>query len=107
MRDRISEHVEQLQALSVKPMEVLEDHEQRLIEGRAQQNSLDSLQRSLLSDFAVHRRQRIGLSRDAEQTEEIGQSILEAAVEYCDLACHLLAALALIVFGGDAEITAQ
>ena len=53
----------------VDPVQVLEDHDQRLVEALAHQYPLDRLQRPPPPDLRVHLRQRVVALDDAEQGE--------------------------------------
>ena len=88
-------------------MEVFENHHQRLIERFAQSYALDRLQRAPLPDLPVHLREWIITLDNTEQAEQIGQCVFQTSIERYDSSCDLLAALALIVPGGNVEIIAQ
>ncbi len=105
--DRIGQQVQQLLGLLVDPVEVLEDHHQRLIEALAQHDALDRVQRAPLLDLPVHLRQRIVALDDAEQTEQIGQRVFQTSIEREHASGYLLAALAFIVLGRNVEVVAQ
>ena len=62
-------------------MEVLEDHHQRLVEAFAQQDPLDSFERTPLLQLPVHLRERIVALDDTEQPEQVQQRVLKRAVE--------------------------
>ena len=67
--------------LLVDPVQVLEDHHQRLVERLAQQDALDRIERAPLADLRVHLRQRIVALDDPEQREQIRQRVLQRAIQ--------------------------
>ena len=104
--DRVGEQIQELLGLLVDPVQILEDHHQRLIQTLAQDDAFDRLQRPPLLDLPVHLRQGILTLDDAEQTEEVWQRVFQRTVEDCDPAGDLLAPLALAVAGGNVEVVA-
>ena len=105
--DRIGEQVQQLLGLLVDPVEVFEDHHQRLIETLAQDDAFDRFQRAPLSDLPVHLRQRIVALDDAKQTEQVRQWCLRAPIEREYASGDLLAPRSFIVLVRNPEIIAQ
>src|ERR1700722_2017487 len=85
-------------------MQVLEDHDERLVQAFAQQQALDRVERTAPSDFGIKARELIVAFRHLEQSEKIRQSVLQRSIEDQDLSGYSLAALARVVFRGNREI---
>jgi len=79
--NRIGQQIQELLCLLIDPVQVLENHHQRLIEGLAQQDPLDRLQCAPLLHLTVHLCQRIITFDQTQQSEQIRQRILQRAVE--------------------------
>src|SRR5208282_4318700 len=102
--DRVGEQIEESLCALVDPMEVLEDHHQRLIERLAQHDALDRIQRVPLSDLGTHSGKTVGTLNDSEEAEEVRQRILKRAVQRQEPADHSLAPLARVIFCSDVEV---
>ena len=105
--DRVGEQIEQSLGALVDPMEVLEDHDQRLVERFAQENPLDRVERAPLASLHLDLRDLTVLVAQAEQSVQVRECILERAIESEDLAVNLLAPRALVVLGADLEIAPE
>ena len=105
--DGIGQQIQQLLGLLVDPVEVLEDHHQRLIQTLAQHDAFDRLQRAPLPDLPVHLSQRIVALDDSKEAEQVGQRVFQASIEDRDLAGDFFAALAFIVRSRNVEVVAQ
>ena len=105
--DTVGEQVQERLALSVDPVQVLENHHEGLIERLAQQDALNRFHRPPASDLRIHLGQRIFAFDQAEQAQEIGQSVLQRAIQGQDLAVDLLAPGALVIFRRNSEILVQ
>ena len=68
--------------LTVNPMQVFKDEDQRLIETLAQEELLERLKRAPAANLRVHLLQRRGLLFNAQQRKQIGQGVFQAAVEH-------------------------
>ena len=79
--DAVGEQVEQRLGLGVDPMQVLEDHHQRVLERLAQDDPLDRFERAPAPDLRVHLGQRIGAFLYSEQSQQVRQRIAERRVE--------------------------
>jgi hypothetical protein len=85
-------------------MQILEYHDQRLIEAFAQEDSLDRVQRATLLNLAVHLRQWIGCVSNPEQREQIRQCVFQRAIEHQQPTADFLPPLAAIVLRRDSEV---
>src|ERR1700730_9023550 len=56
--DRIGEQIQERLGFLVYPVQVLEDHHQRLIQRFTQQNTFDRVERASLANLRVHLRER-------------------------------------------------
>ena len=90
-RQALDQAVEQRLGLGVDPVEILEDHEQRLDLALPQEQPLDRLQGPLPALRRVERVPRGVLDGDVEQRQERRQERLQRAVQRQELARHLLA----------------
>ena len=87
----LDEAVEQRLGLGVDPVEVLEDHEQRLDLALPEQQPLDRLERALPALRRVEGVPRGILHGDVQQRQERRQERLQRAVQHQELAGHALA----------------
>jgi hypothetical protein len=83
-------------------VQVLDDHDERALGALAQPQTCERLVRPPAPDVGRHLLERG--AGDAQQREEMGEGVLEAAVECEHLAGHLLAPVALVVVGLDAAV---
>ena len=97
--DRVGEQIQECLRPVVDPMQVFEDHYQRLVEALAQQDALDRVERAPLASLHLDLRDLTVLIAQAEQPVQVGECILERAIEREDLAVNLLAPRALVVLG--------
>src|ERR1700691_4373027 len=88
--DAVRQHVEQRLRLRVDPVQVLEDHDDRLLEAFAQDYTLDRVERPLQLDRWRHLRERICALYDAEQSEQVWQRVFEGRGEPRKYVAHLL-----------------
>jgi len=85
-------------------VQILEDHDQRLVQTLAQKQPLQGIESPLTADLCIHLLQHAILIVDAEQREQVRQRVLEAAVERQHLAGYLLSSFTLVVIECDVEI---
>ena len=93
----LTQHVEKPLRLTVDPVQVFKDQDQRLVETLAQEQLLERLKRPPPPNLRVHLLQRRGLLFDAEQGKEIGQGVFQAAVERQHFAVDLLPPRAFVI----------
>ena len=75
--DRIGQQIQERLGLFIDPVQVFENHHQRLIEALAQQDPFDRFERAPLPHLPIHLRQRIVALDDTEQAEQVRQRIFE------------------------------
>ena len=90
-RQALDQAVEQRLGLGVDPVEILEDHQERLDLALSQEQPLDRLQGALPALRRVERVPRGILDGDVEQRQERRQERLQRAVQRQELAGHALA----------------
>ena len=76
--NRIGEQVQQRARSVVEPVQVLEDHDERLVQAFAQQQALDRVERAAPSGFGVNAGELIVVFRHLEQGEDIAAGCLPA-----------------------------
>ena len=103
----LHEAVEQGLGLAVDPVQVLEDHEQRLHLALAQQQALDRVERALAALGRVQVLPGRVLDRHVEQREQRGQQGLERAVQAQHAPQHLGAHLPVVVPVADLEVALE
>src|SRR5690348_11685664 len=79
-RNRVDQQIQQRLGLTIYPVEILENDNERLVEALAQQHSFDRLQRPAALDVWIYLRQRIAGFDDAEQRVEIRQRVFECTI---------------------------
>ena len=108
VRDRLREEIEERLGLIVDPVQILEDHHQRLVEALAQQNAFDRIERPPPLHLPVHLRQRIVVAlHDSEQTEQVWPRVFQGRIERDDPSVDLLAPRPRVVLRRNTEITVQ
>ena len=93
--------------LAVQPVQILHQEEHGLVAGFAQQQPRDRLERPLPSDLRVHLHQRCRGRCHAQEGQQVGQRLFQAAIEREHLTGDLFLPGALIVLGGDLHIVLQ
>src|SRR5262249_25608574 len=106
-RNRVGQQIQQRLRLLVDPVQILEDHHQRLIHRLAQQNAFDRVQCAPPFDLPIHLRQRVVALDYAQQAEQVGQSVLQPPIEDGNLARDLLPPLTLVVLRYDLEVVLE
>ena len=103
----LHEAVEQGLGLAVDPVQVLEDHQQRLHLALAQQQPLDRVEGALAALRRVEVLPGRVLDRHVEQREQRGQQGLERAVQAQHAPQHLGAHLPVVVPVADLEVALE
>ena len=103
----LHEAVEQGLGLAVDPVQVLEDHQQRLHLALPQQQALDRVERALAALRRVQVLPGRVLDRHVEQREQRGQQGLERAVQAQHAPQHLGAHLPVVVPVADLEVALE
>src|ERR1700730_5203371 len=93
--------------VSVDPVQVLEDHHQRLLEALTDDDAFDRLQRAPASYPRIHHRQRRTRARDTQQAQDVGQRLRKHRVESTRFGLDLLGPATVVVLVGDLEIALQ
>ena len=99
--------IEQCLSLGVDPVQILEDHDQGLVEALAQQDALDGFQGAAPARLCVHLDRIAGRLLDSKEREEQRQCVLQYAIEREDLAGYLFAALTRVILGLDLEVVVE
>ena len=89
--------------LTVDPVQILKDQDQRLIETLAQEEFLERLKRPPAANLRVHLLQRRGLFFNPQQGKQIGQRVFEAAVQLQHFADHFLPPRPLVILRLESE----
>src|SRR6266852_4164885 len=105
--DRVSEQIQKRLGLAIDPVQILEDHHQRLVERFAQQDTLDRLERAALADLRIHLRNRVIAFHNPQQRIEVGNGIFQGAIQLQQLSKDLLSAAPTVIFGAYLEIAMQ
>src|SRR5215469_12121670 len=100
---RVDQQVEEFLGRLIDPVQVLEDHHQRLIETLEQQEPFDRLQRPPFLQLPVHLRKRVITLDNAEKSEKIWQRVFERPIQGDNFPIYLFAAGAFIVPACDLE----
>ena len=103
----LHEAVEQGLGLAVDPVQVLEDHEQRLRLALAQQQALNAVERALAALGRVQVLPGRVFDRHVEQRQQRGQQGFERAVQAQHAAQHLGAHLPVVVPIADLEVALE
>ena len=106
-RQALDEGVEERLALGVDPVEVLEDDEERLRSGLAQEQLPDGIERALAALERVQGGPHGIVDGHLQEREQHGQDRLERAVEGQELPRDLLAHLPMIVALPDPEVALE
>jgi len=106
-REALHETLEYRLRLTVDPVKVLEDHDERLHVALAQQQALHCVERSLTSLWRIEASPRFIADGHVEKREQRRQGSLQRAVQRQQLAGDLLADLPGVVAWLDLEIAAQ
>ena len=99
----LTQRVEKPLRLTINPMQVFKDENQRLIETLAQEQLLERLKRPSAPNLRVHLLQRRGLFFNAQQGKQIGQRVFQAAIERQHFAGDLLPSLAFVILRLNVE----
>ncbi len=102
--DRIGEEIEKFLRLVIDPVQVFEDHHQRLIERFAQQQPFDGFEGTALLDLRIHLQERVLAFDDSQQRVEVRNGIFQRAIEFQQLSEDLLSTPAAVVFRSYFEI---
>ena len=107
--DGVGEEIQERLGLLIDPVQVFEDHHQRLVERFAQQDALDGVEGAPLLDLPVHLRERVilcagrylrvdrgcsqceGRLGNSEQRENIGPRIFQRRIQHGESSRDLLA----------------
>src|SRR5207247_2713482 len=87
--------------------QVFYQQEHGLIETFAHQQPRDRLKGAATAHLRVDLRQRGGRLGDAQQGREVGQRVLQAAIQRQHLARDLLAPPPVIILGGELEVVVE
>src|SRR5262249_25159172 len=96
--------IEKSLRLPIDPVQVFKHKNERLIEALAQPQLLQRLQRPPPPNLGVHLLQVGSQVVDAQERKEIGQRVLQAAVQGQHLARDFLPPLALLVFNRNVKV---
>ena len=107
-RQALDQAVQDGLGLGVYPVQVLEDHQERLHLALAEQEALDAVQDALAALGRVERLPpRVSSRGHVQEHEQGGQGRLQSPVQGEELARHLLADPAPVVAGLDLEVRLQ
>ena len=73
----LTQHIQKALRLTVNPVQVFKDQDQRLVETLAQEQLLERLERPSPPNLRVHLLQRRGLFFNAQQGKQIGQRVFQ------------------------------
>src|SRR5712692_2228636 len=103
----LAEGIQTPLGLTIQPMQVFKDEDQRLIETLAQKQLLYGLERAPAANLWVHLLERGGQVFHPQQGKEVRQGVFEATVQPKDFANHSLAPTALIILGLNVKIVLE
>src|SRR6059058_3364718 len=99
--------MEQRLALAVNPMKIFEDQNDRLVDAFPKKYPFNPLLSAAAPNLWVHPRYLVILLLDSEQREQIGQSVLQRAIEGEHFAGYLFTPPALVVLWSETKIIAE
>jgi hypothetical protein len=105
--ESVDEGVEQRLGLAIDPVEVLEDHQQRLLARFPEQEPLDGVERALPALRRLEAAPGRVVDGHVEQRQERWQRALQRSVEHEEPPGHFLADLAQVVAVLDLEVVLE
>ena len=105
--DAVGQQVQECLRLAIDPVQVFEDHYQRLVDTLAQQDALDRLQRASLAGLRLDLRDLLVLIGQAKQPIQVGKRVLQRSIEREHAPGYFLSPRPLVIVGRDLEIAPQ
>src|SRR5205823_2373804 len=105
--DAVGKQVQKGPGFVIDPVQIFENYEQRLVERFPQQDALDGLKGAPPPNLRIHMHQGVVGLGDSQQRTNIGNCVLESAIQREQFAVNLLSTAAFVVTALKFKISPQ